>query len=257
MPFYKTRLKFKEIATDSFEKEDERKVGDRERWEQSFEKVITSYFKENSIDQFHKHFRKESQRLDCYIPSCGRFTCGGRRAGTREVKKREKLSLNQLTEEEKIKIQEKQEGCGKRWTSNKILVKFVCTIDGAGDELNVELREFGQRCKHCIRRYENPSFLEASLQDVMTLLLRMMLEGIFDFLDEEVEAAYEEAQENKASNSSPPRTGVGGRRRKKPGHLSEGCEACEKENRCGQRRQRRTLKKRQDGEEKNSIEKKY
>ena len=71
-------------------------------------------------------------------------------------------------------------GCGRNWNSNLCLTKFVCWIDkDDSNKLIVELREYGQRCEHCTKKYENPSFKSHVLEIMITWLLVMILEGTY------------------------------------------------------------------------------
>lgn len=221
---YKPELKFREIGEDTFEKEDERKQKDQDSWQQSFDEVIHDYFQETEINEFHEEFRKETHRLDCYIPCCGWFVCEGKVIGTKEI--RNMVARRAIQAE-----------CGKKWTSKQILVKFSCTIDG-DDELNVVLREFGQRCKDCMRHYENGSYRPETVNDIMVYLRKMIMEGMFNILDENAAQRCEEMQEQRNRLRLPRSFGArgGGGGRRKPPHHQNGCEACEKGRKCGERR---------------------
>ena len=197
-------INFKEIKTNTYEKERERKLKDQEKWTACFDRIVGSYFESKTFKRFHNEFNPLNDRLDCFVPSRGHFKCqqfsnpGSKETtkkldveegATKEVfvedDERKKGEVTKIDEEEKkeakkkkkkVKITYPKNGCGKNWNSNLCLTKFVCSIE-EGNKLVVMLREYGQICKHCTRRYENPSFNPDVLTIMMTWLLSMILEG--------------------------------------------------------------------------------
>ena len=147
-----------------------------------------AYFSERTFDRFHCDFEPAKHRLDCRVPSPGQFKCQqfaipGTKKSKRKLKNYEP-DVEQCKEEkesegkdgEKIKKKPVKNGCGHSWHSNFCLTKFHCLIQ-EGNVLVVQLREYGQRCRHCQKRYENPSFEDGVLDIMLYWLLAMILEG--------------------------------------------------------------------------------
>ena len=193
---FQAELIFKPIKTNTYEKERERKLKDQEKWTACFDSIVGVYFGSHTFERFHKEFNYLNDRLDCFVPSRGEFICqqfGS--AGQKETKK-EIQSEEEIIDEKEVKNEESEEqkndekkkrsrrrkfpqnGCGRRWNSNLCLTKFVCRIEGK-NKLIVELREYGQRCEHCTKRYENPSFLHHVLDLMIKWLLDMIVEGLY------------------------------------------------------------------------------
>lgn len=237
MQYYKPQIEFKEINEDTYEKEKQRKLEDQQKWQMLFMKIVADYFEEKKICQVHNEFVTTKHRLDCFIPASGHFVCGGRAPGKRKGKKKKKKTDEAATMEKNLKQQEEQQGCGKSWNSNLTLTKFVCTIEG-DHTLIVKLREFGQRCRHCQRRYENPSFLDHTRDAMMWWLLEMVLEGIFGIVDKSIDVPYDDLH----TSYRPSRQA-----RKLYKHIQENCEACDKGKQCGRKRKERRRKKKKNG----------
>jgi len=136
------------------------------------------------LPHFHDEFDYVKDKLDCFVPSPGKFKCGGENATPGKKKRKKKAGhviappvpvpeipastpeseaskeeSNEKTSIKKKKAPVAKNGCGRNWGSNKCLTKFVCSIEEK-NILLVEVREYGQRCEHCTKRYENPSFLD-------------------------------------------------------------------------------------------------
>ena len=184
---FETEIKFKLIKTNTHEKERERKLEDQEKWRKCFDRIVGSYFKNHTFNGFHGEWDFVKDRLDCFVPSRGEFLCQQfANPGTKKTKKDLRLEKADETatkevvveneKGEKKKIIYLKNGCGKKWNSNLCLTKFVCWIEEKNN-LVVELREYGQRCDHCEKRYENPTFESYVLEIMIKWLLSMILEG--------------------------------------------------------------------------------
>ena len=185
---FKAIINFKEIKTNAYVKERERKLEDQEKFEKCFNRIVGSYFESHNFEYYHKEFNSIDDRLDCFVPSRGEFKCQqfsipgtkltsenlGVVEGETKLVWRTDEKTGKKTQEEVV-IYPKN-GCGKNWKSNKCLTKFVCSIE-EGNKLEVMLREYGQICGRCERRYENPSFEEHVREIMMVWLLSMILEG--------------------------------------------------------------------------------
>ena len=183
--FFQTALQFKPIKTNTYEKERERKLEDQEKWRACFDRIVGSYFENNTFNGFHEDFNPLNDRLDCSVPSPGTFKCqqfgeAGQKKTTKTIDSEEEVEETAKTEgvEKKKNRRRKfpQNGCGRNWSSNLCLTKFVCRIEEKNN-LVVELREYGQRCEHCTKRYENPSFKSQVLEIMIKWLLSMIVEG--------------------------------------------------------------------------------
>ena len=184
---FQAELQFKPIKTNTYEKERERKLDDQGKWTACFDQIVKPYIESHTFERFHREFNPLSDRLDCFVPSRGEFICqqfasAGCKETKKEIESEEEFEFK--SEEGEKKTTKKkgrrrkfpQNGCGRRWNSNLCLTKFVCRIEGK-NKLVVELREYGQRCEHCTKRYENPSFKPHVLELMIRWLLDMIVEG--------------------------------------------------------------------------------
>lgn len=222
----KAELEFRtNLARDTYVKENGQ---DRERFKKYFDDFVRNYFQDD--ENIRTDFNKEKHCLDCYIPAYGRFKCNGKDTGTKKTTR----------ESRKAKKNHSNRPCGKDWTSNIAWVRFSCTFDkndDGDDVLTIKPREYGQRCKLCQRHYELPSFNDRALEKIMWLLRKFINEGIFDVLDENIEQENSHSGYNGSGTTWRRRPDGryfdGYNRRRRPPHLSYGCEACQKNLNCG------------------------
>ena len=135
------KLKFKETGVDTNEKDRQRKLEDQRRWENYFHEIVVNYFNSHSFQCFCKGFDPKKHRLDVFVPTYGSFMCGQRNLGKRKGKRKSKVDVDNSTQ---------QSGCGRRWNSYLTMTKFLCFVNG--NDLVVEVRQFGQRCERCSKR---------------------------------------------------------------------------------------------------------
>ena len=252
----KPKLKFKEIAVDTNEKDRKRKLEDQRRWENYFRAIVVDYFEKHEFQSFHKEFDPKKDQLDVFIPTYGSFMCGERNPGKRKGK-------------QKIKAAE-QHGCGRTWNSRLTMTKFVCEVKG--NDLLVTLRQFGQRCRRCSKEkslYENPSFKKNPVNEMTNFLLVSILEGIFDLTKTHLLVDFDVLEgprrrgrfAKKQTNRDSKQTSSDGDNTQEYDkgnnwvdstekedseigkHESINCEVCDKNKGCGKQRKRRKRKK--------------
>ena len=257
----KPKLKFKEIGVDANEKDQERKLEDQQRWEDYFQVIVGNYMENSHFRRFHKKFDAKKDQLDVFVPSYGNFICGQRNPGKREGKT--KLKIEACNSEQ-------QSGCGRRWNSYLTMAKFVCVVND--NDLVVEVKQFGQRCERCSKEkspYENPSFKDAIVKEMIIFLLSAILNGMFNHIDPYLHANFavldgpppfrrrrygkkpannddKEASNDSASDYDGNATGADVTRT----HDNKNCEACHKNKDCGKRRTRRRIKRNKKAEDK-------
>lgn len=265
----KPKLKFKDIGVDANQKDQERKLEDQERWENYFNTIVVDYFENCKFKSFRKEFDVKKDQLDVFVPSYGNFVCGQRNPGKRKGKN-------------KIKVEtcnpDQQSGCGRQWNSYLTMTKFVCVVNE--NDLVVEVRQFGQRCERCSKEkspYENPSFKNDIVNEMIIFLLSAILDGMFNINDPELSAdfavldgpprfrrrRYGKKQaindDKETSNDNAP--GNGGNTGEVDvtknvsanvtrTHENKNCEACDKNKDCGTRRTRRRRRKNKKAEDK-------
>ena len=78
----KPKLKSKEFAVDTNEKDRKRKQEDQQRWENYFHAIVV-YFENQKSQSFHKEFDSKKDELDVFVPTYGGFMCGERNPGKR------------------------------------------------------------------------------------------------------------------------------------------------------------------------------
>ena len=150
------------------------------------------------------------------------------------------------------------------------MTKFVCVVND--NDLVVEVRQFGQRCERCSKEkspYENPSFKDAIVKEMIIFLLSAILNGMFNHIDPYLHANFavldgpppfrrrrygkkpannddKEASNDSASDYDGNATGADVTRT----HDNKNCEACHKNKDCGKRRTRRRIKRNKKAEDK-------
>ena len=253
------KLKFKETGVDTNEKDRHRKLEDQRRWENCFHKMVVDYFDNYNFQSFHKEFDPNRDQLDVFVPTYGSFMCGQRNPGKRKGKN--KKNVGNSTQ---------QSGCGRTWNSYLTMTKFVCKVKG--NDLEVTLRQFGQRCVRCSKEkspYENPSFRNELVDEITKFLLDSILDGIFGHIYRDLCVDFDvlggprrfrtgrfiKKQTNNDSRQSSDNTQIND---KDTGgvhaigqisdsviqtHEGRNCEACDKNKGCGKRRKRRRRKK--------------
>lgn len=255
----KPKLKFKETGVDTNEKDRQRKLEDQRRWESYFHKIVVDYFESCTFQSFHKEFDPNRDQLDVFVPTYGSFMCGERNPGKRKGKKKKKVGNST-----------QQSGCGRTWNSYLTMTKFVCKVKG--NDLEVTLRQFGQRCKRCSKEkspYENPSFTDELVDEMTKFLLVSILDGIFSYINCDLcvdfdvlggprrfrRSRYIKKQTNEDSRQSSDNTrtydeDTGDVHTTEKisdsviqTHEGKNCEACDKNKGCGKRRKRRRRKK--------------
>ena len=172
----KPKLKFKEIGVDANERDQERELEDQQRWEDCFQVIVVNYIENSHLQHFDaKEFDAKKDQLDVFVPSYGNFICGQRNPGKRKGKTKVKVETCNS---------EQQSGCGRRWNSYLTMIKFACVVND--DDLVVELRQFGQRCERCSKEkspYENSSFKDTIVKEMIIFLLSAILNGMFNHVD--------------------------------------------------------------------------
>lgn len=258
----KPKLKFKEIGVDANKKDQKRKLEDQERWENFFQEIVVDYFAKYYFKSFCKEFDAKKDQLDVFVPSYGNFICGQRNPEKRNGKSKKKTEACNP---------EQQSGCGRRWNSYLTLTKFACVVNG--NDLVVEVRQFGQRCERCSKEkspYENPSFNDKIVKEMIIFLLSAILDGMFNHIDPYLHANFavldgprrfrRHGYGNKQTNnddkeiSNTNASGYDGNATEADvtenisdnvtqTHENKNCEACDKNKDCGTRRTRRRRKK--------------
>ena len=255
----KPKLQFKEIGVDTNEKDRERKLEDQRRWEIYFHKIVVEFFESCNFQSFHQDFDPNKDQLDVFVPTYGSFMCGQRNPGKRKGKN--KIKAGNSTQ---------QSGCGRRWNSYLTMTKFGCKVNG--NDLEVTLRQFGQRCLRCSKvksPYENPSFTDKLVDEITKFLLVSILDGIFNYINRDLCVDFDvlggprrfrrdrfikkQTKEDNRQSSDNTLT-----YNEDPGnahnieqisesviqtHEGKNCEACDKDKGCGKRRKRRRRKK--------------
>ena len=91
--------------------------------------------------------------------------------------------------------------------------------------MEIKIRLLGQRCDHCKKKFNTPTFKKKAAGEISWFLLVMILEGMFDIFDEDIQLPNEDERRWFQYG----RRGRGGRGgRGVVEHLVEFCEACEK-----------------------------
>lgn len=227
---YKAVISFQPIKDDTYNGGAERQEWEK-RWRKAFN-IVVDYFEEHYFHerQFHKNFDKAKQCLDCFIPAFGQYVCGGRAVGDKKSRRRRNKNTGASKNEQAstAAAMQRNRGCGRSWNSNRTNTKFICTIKD-DNTLSVELRDFGQRCEHCTRHYEKPTFSDVVMSTISAYLLVMMLDGIFGTVDNSLQVNYNDLQTKwygRRSNNI----------NKKPSHIEAKCESCTKDKQCGKQR---------------------
>ena len=252
----KPKLKFKEIAVDTNEKDRKRKEEDQRRWENYFHAIVVDYFENCTFESFYKEFDPRKDQLDVFVPSYGSFMCGKRNPGKRKGK-------NSIQAGNSLE----QSGCGRSWNSCLTMTKFVCEVQG--NDLLVTLRQFGQRCRKCSKKktiYENPSFKINPVNEIVNFLLVSILDGIFDRTETHLYVDFDVLEGprrrcrfiKKQINSNSKQTSIDDTQKydectnwvdaKTDGsdigkHEVRNCEVCDKNKGCGKQRKGRRKKK--------------
>ena len=263
----KPKLKFKEVGVDANQKDQTRKLEDQKRWENYFQEIVVYFFANYYLNSFHEEFDVKKDQLDVFVPSYGNFICGQRNPGKRKGKS-------------KVKIEDcnpqQQSGCGRRWNSYLTMTKFACVVNG--NDLVVEVRQFGQRCERCSKEnspYENPSFKDKIVEEMIKFLLSAILDGMFHHTDPYLyinfavldgpprfrRHRYGKKQANNddkktsndnASGNDGNATGADVTDNLSANvtrtHENKNCEACDKNKDCGTRRTRRRRRKNKKAE---------
>ena len=114
-------LEFKEIKEDTNEKEKERKLEDRKKWQEQFSLYVNSYFEEHEISSFHRKFDSRKDKLDCFVPASGSFVCHVDPVpGKKPRKKVTSGNEDDLEIRDEVKGVKKN-GCGRYWGSDRCL----------------------------------------------------------------------------------------------------------------------------------------
>jgi len=87
---FKPRITFKAIAEDTNEKDRARKENDQRKWAEHFDRIVVDYFEDRHIPHFHDEFDYVKDKLDCFVPSPGKFKCGGENATPGKKKRKKK-----------------------------------------------------------------------------------------------------------------------------------------------------------------------
>ena len=262
-------LKFQEIGVDTNKKAKQRKLEDQQRWQYYFHETAVEYFKNHNFQSFHEEFDPKRDQLDAFVPAYGSFICGKRNLGKRKGKNK------------KVDNSMPQSGCGRRWNSYLTMTKFVCQVKK--NQLVVILRQYGQRCGRCSKEknpYENPSFKDELVNEIIKFLLVSILDGIFNYIDPNVYVDYDllegprqfrrvrfiKKQINDCKQTSDDNTETyvkdNGevytmeqiRHSVSQKHEGRNCEACDKNKGCGKRRKRRKRKKAKKAEDLREVE---
>ena len=260
MIYLKPKLKFKEIGVDANQKDQTRTLEDEKSWENHFEDIVVHFFANFYLNSFYEEFDVKKDQLDVFVPSYGSFICGQRNPGKRKGKSKVKIDPCNP---------QQQSGCGRRWNSYLTMTKFSCVVNGA--DLVVEVRQFGQRCERCSKEkspYENPSFKDKIVKEMIIFLLSAILDGMFNYIDPYLHANFavlngpprfrryrycgkqtknDDKETSNASGNDGNATGadvtenIGAN--VTGSHENKNCEACDKNKDCGTRRTRRRRKK--------------
>ena len=258
----KPKLKFKEIGVDANQKDQTRTLEDEKSWENHFEDIVVHFFANFYLNSFYEEFDVKKDQLDVFVPSYGSFICGQRNPGKRKGKSKVKIDPCNP---------QQQSGCGRRWNSYLTMTKFSCVVNGT--DLVVEVRQFGQRCERCSKEkspYENPSFKDKIVKEMITFLLSAILGRMFNHIDPYLHANFavldgpprfrryrycgkqtknddRETSNNNASGNDGNATGADVTENISANvtrsHENKNCEACDKNKDCGTRRTRRRRKK--------------
>ena len=264
----KPKLKFKDVGVDANQKDQERKLEDQERWGNYFDTIVVDYFENTDFKSFCEEFDSKKDQLDVFVPSYGNFRCGQRNPGKRKGKSKVQVEACKP---------DQQSGCGRQWNSYLTMTKFICTVNE--NELVVEVRQFGQRCERCSKEkspYENPSFKNEIVNEMIIFLLSAILDGMFNIIDTDLSPDFsildgpprfrrrrygrkQVINDNKetSTDNAPGNEGNTGEvdvtkyisANTSRSHENKNCEACDKNKDCGTRKTRRRRRKNKKAED--------